>query len=179
MRRPMLPGARQATGVAAQPKAPAARDPWAGSRLAASRRPIQSSFCRSCCHRREARCPFTSNQRSFLCPAHTWPTETQPFAPPSKRRRIVGEVLALNVKRLSALVLPPCGERFRGARGLQRGRNHRGQVGEHGVDALAGDMLRRGRTSASRCRRRPSSAPPLSGSRRHEKSVGSSSQSCR
>src|SRR5256886_11272174 len=54
------------------------------------RRPPRSTlFPYTTLFRSDARRPFASNHRSFLCPAQTWPTETHPLAPPSNRTRMV------------------------------------------------------------------------------------------
>ena len=60
---------------------------FASSSLAASRRPIQSSFCCSCRHRSDASAALTSSHKSFLCPAHTWPIVAQPRARRSRTAR--------------------------------------------------------------------------------------------
>ena len=62
--------------------------------LAGARSPIHSSFCCSCFQRSDVFLPFTSNHSPFLCPAHTWPTETHPFAPPSNRSEHRREVFS-------------------------------------------------------------------------------------
>ena len=85
--------------------------------------------------------PFTSNQRSFLCPAHTCPTETHPRAPPVEPHQHGREILALNAKRLS----PRCAGAAQRLRPIFAGLIRVGitvrEIGEHRLDAPADDML--------------------------------------
>ena len=99
--------------------------------------------------------PFTSNQRSFLWPAHTCPTQTAPRAPPSNRTSTVARssLWTLNASpassaRANASLL---------IRRLEPRSHHRAEIGEHRFDAAGRRRAGRDRTSASRCRQSPSS----------------------
>ena len=84
--------------------------------------------------------PFTSNHRSFLWPAHTWPTDTQPLAPSSKRTRTVARSSLVIADRLASR-RRRLRERLGRCRRLEPRVDDRRQIGEHLDDAPAGDVL--------------------------------------
>ena len=96
--------------------------------------PIHSSFCCSWRQRTDAAAPFSSNQRSFLWPAQTWPTETQPLAAALEPQQDAGQVLAADGVVLGGDAAI-AGKRLARRSRLLPHRHDRRQVGEHRFDA--------------------------------------------
>ena len=110
--------------------------------MALSRWPIQSSFCCSCRQRSDAVDPQTSSWQSFLCPAHTWPTEKLPFAPLSNRTSTDARSSTLMSTSSNASIRIGGGKRLARALRLLALRDHRRDVAEHVRDPQAADVLR-------------------------------------